>query len=135
MSTSEELRKLEVDLKKDFDSDKALRDRIREQIKRYLMLEAGRLTNTRPQESKDIDALLTLYYKVALLQKAIDNPRSTSPREFKELIQSTPGRADGPAPNPLDFIDKLAISDEDKATLMGSTLELAKARAREELNQ
>lgn len=134
MSDRNELKQLERDLVRDLeDSTPALRERIREQITKYLLTEAGRLTNTRPQEAAKVGDLLLLHYRVALLQKVIENPRTATPKEYRELIASIPTTGGGKSVNPIDLIDALDITDSEKAALLGPTLEAAKALARREL--
>lgn len=130
--TGAELRKLERDLQGDLvDTDRAVRERVREAVRSFLLSEAALLAGSPVRDEQKILDLIQLHVRVNLLQAIVSNPKGYPLKEQRELFKSL-SEDRGKLPegtNPMDLIASLQdVSGKDKKELIDGVMALARQR-------
>lgn len=132
------MRQLEKDLGRDLvDTDQAVRERLRKQVREFLLHEASLLSDTRVKNADQITDLIQLYARVNLLKELIERPKSFNLKDQKDLLKSVDvikGVIE-PAKNPMNLISELDISGPQKAQLVEAVIEATRLKLREQLNE
>lgn len=128
--TSADMRKLEVELNKDLlNQDAAVRARVRDLVKAFLLDEIREVTGKRVKHEDEILELVRINAHRAILQQLIEKPSSFTPKDLKELLKS--GETDEPVGKVLDPITAMAndsrLDPAEKAKVVAALADLARA--------
>lgn len=131
----QEMRRLERELQSDLhDAPDAVLNRVREQVKQFLLEDATRLAGKRVKHEDDILELIRMHARVGMLKKLIENPTQFSAKDLKELVRDTQPGPDLDKPvNPLGLISGLDIPDTAKAQLVAAMTDLVKQDLRKQI--
>jgi len=135
-----DLVKLEQQLQADIcNSDAAVLERVNELVRRHLYWCIGEVTGRRITKPEQVDELMQLHTKAALMKRLIEEPHKFTTKDLKDLFKAHAQVAQESGPQKADnivaAISALNIPDSEKKRMLEKAMAAVGSRAAAELGR